>query len=170
MRKFGVAAIAAIAFITAAFGGAAPAPDVNAARAFIAKLYSHYPAKKGSSFAPTDKNAPDVFDPGMVALFREDTRLAKGEVGFVDADPICMCQDDSGLKSKIVSVAMNGPNAATAVVDLQYPDSGNKPNLLTLHLVVVKGEWRVYDLSMGDIKSYRADLTKANKEAAAGHY
>ena len=50
------------------------------------------------------------------------------------------------------------------------PDSNHKPNLLTLHLVVVKGEWRVYDLSMGDIKSYRSDLAKANKDAAAGHY
>lgn len=169
MKNIGLAALAAVIFSVAAL--ASTAPDVNSARAFIVKLYSHYPAPaKGQTFMPTDKNAPEVFDPGMVALFREDTRLAKGEVGFVDADPICMCQDDSGLKPKIVSVTMQGPNAATAVVDLQYPDSGHKPNLLTLHLVVVKGEWRVYDLSMGDIKSYRADLAKANKEAAAGHY
>jgi hypothetical protein len=169
MKNIGFAAFAAAIFSAAALAGSAP--DVNAARAFIVKLYSHYPApRNGPSFLPTEKNAPDVFDAGMIALFREDTRLAKGEVGFVDADPICMCQDDSGLKPKLVSVAMQGPNAATAVVDLRYPDSGNKPNLLTLHLVVVKGEWRVYDLSMGDIKSYRADLTKANKEAAAGHY
>ena len=63
---------------------------------------------------------------------------------------------------------MTGPNAADAVVDLQYP--GEKPLALTLHLVPVNGAWRIYDLSTGDVKSYRADLLKANKEAAAQHH
>jgi Protein of unknown function (DUF3828) len=162
---------AAVAVASLGTTAMAAAPDVNAARAFIVKLYSHYPAPAGGgNFQPTDKDAPSVFDPGMVALFKEDTRLSKGEVGFVDADPICMCQDDSGLKPKIVSVTLNGPAAATAVVDLQFTGETKKPNLLTLHLVVVNGQWRIYDLSMGDIKSYRADITKANKEAAAGSH
>ena len=108
-----------------------------------------------------------MFDPGMIAAFREDARLANGEVGFVDADPLCQCQDDSGLKPQIVSVAMIGPNAADAVVNLQYP---GKTLALTIHLVRVNGAWRIYDLSIGDVKSYRADLLKANKEAAAQHH
>ena len=103
----------------------------------------------------------------MIAAFREDARLANGEVGFVDADPLCQCQDDGGLKSKVVSVTMTGPNAADAVVNLQYPDT---TLALTLHLVPVNGAWRIYDLSTGDVKSYRADLLKANKEAAAQHH
>jgi len=37
-------------------------------------------------FDPTGKSASEVFDPGMIAAFREDSRLANGEVGFVDAD------------------------------------------------------------------------------------
>ncbi|HUO88303.1 MAG TPA: DUF3828 domain-containing protein [Rhizomicrobium sp.] len=173
MRTIGLAAIALLAFTATLLAAGNQAPDVNAARAFIVKLYSHYPAPAGGgNFQPTDKDAPSVFDPGMVALFKEDTRLANGEVGFVDADPICMCQDDSGLKPKIVSVTMNGSAAATAVVDLVYTGEPKpqKPNLLTLHLVVVNGQWRIYDLSMGDVKSYRSDLAKANKEAAAEHH
>jgi hypothetical protein len=130
--------------------------------------YSHYPSKpNGTEFDPTGKNASEVFDPGMIAAFREDARLANGEVGFVDADPLCQCQDDGGLKPKVVSVTMTGPNAADAVVSLRY--TGEKPRALTLHLVPVDGAWRIYDLSMGDVKSYRADLLKANKEAAAQH-
>jgi hypothetical protein len=34
----------------------------------------------------------------------------------------------------------------------------------------VNGTWRIYDLSMGEMKSYRADLLKANKDAAARHH
>jgi hypothetical protein len=146
----------------------AAAPDAASARAFVEKLYSRYPSKpNGMAFDPTGKNASEVFDPGMIAAFREDARLANGEVGFVDADPLCQCQDDDGLKSKVMSITMTGPNAADAVVNLQYPDA---TLALTLHLVPVNGAWRVYDLSTGDVKSYRADLLKANKEAAAQHH
>ena len=146
----------------------AAAPDAAGARAFVEKLYSHYPSNPdGTAFDPTGKNASEVFDPGMIAAFREDSRLANGEVGFVDADPLCQCQDDSGLKPKVVSVTMTGPNAADAVVNLQYPE---ETVALTLHLVPVNGAWRIYDLSTKDVKSYRADLLKANKEAAAPHH
>lgn len=107
--------------------GASPvaaAPDAASAKAFVEKLYSHYPSNpNGKAFDPTGKNASEVFDPGMIAAFREDARLANGEVGFVDADPLCQCQDDGGLKSKVVSVTMTGPNAADVVVNLQYPDA-----------------------------------------------
>ena len=39
-----------------------------------------------------------------------------------------------------------------------------------MHLVPVIGQWRSYDLSTKDEPSYRTDLLKANKEAAAGHH
>jgi len=168
MKTWMLAAVAACAVAMPAL--AAGGPDANAARTFVQKLYAHYPQKEGGPFfEPTGKNAADVFDAGLVAAFKEDTRLAKGEVGFVDADPICMCQDDGGLKPKIVSVTMKGANA-DAVVDLQYQGGDGKPNLLTLHLVPVNGQWRVHDLSMGEVKSYRDDLIKANARHAKGDW
>ena len=158
----------AAACLASIAGSAAAATDAASAKAFVEKLYSHYPSKPGGkAFDPTGKNASAVFDPGMTAAFREDARLAHGEVGFVDADPLCQCQDDSGLKSKIVSVTMTSPTAADVVVNLQYPDATQE---LTLHLVPVNGAWRIFDLSAGDVKSYRADLLQANKEAATPHH
>jgi len=163
-----VAALVATMVLT--LGAAqAGAPDAVSARAFVAGLYAHYPQPAdGPFFSPTDKNAASVFDPGMVALFREDTRLAKGEVGFVDADPLCQCQDDGGMKTKIVSVTMAGPAAANAVADLLF--DRNTIVVLTLRLVVVKGQWRIHDLSTKDEPSYLADFIKANKDHAAGHW
>ena len=138
------------ACLTGVASPVAAAPDAASARAFVEKLYSHYPSNPNrKAFDPTGKNASQVFDPGMIAAFREDTKLANGEVGFVEADPLCKCQDDSGLKSKVVSVTMTGPNEADAVVNLQYP---GETRTLTLHLVPVNGTWRIYDLSMGEMK------------------
>lgn len=160
--------VAAVAVVALAMPAVAAGPDANAARAFVQKLYAHYPQKGEPYFEPTDKNAADVFEPGMIAAFREDARLAKGEVGFVDGDPICNCQDDGGMTSKIVSVTMKGTDKADVVVNILF--EGGKPTPQTLHLVVVKGQWRIYDISSAEEPSYRADLLKANKEAAAGHH
>jgi hypothetical protein len=169
MRALTLGFLAFAAFGAATCGAGAAAPDAITARAFVAGLYSHYPSSpNGQVFSPTDKNAADVFDPGMIALIKEDEKLANGEVGFIDADPLCQCQDDGGIKVTITSVTMKAANAATAVVDLHFPQG--KPNPLTLHLVVVNGKWRVYDLSAPGMASFRADLAKANKEAAAGHH
>ena len=129
------------ACLTSVASPVAAAPDAASARAFVVNLYSHYPSNPNrKAFDPTGKNASQVFDPGMIAAFREDTKLANGEVGFVEADPLCQCQDDSGLKPKVVSVTMAGPNAADAVVNLQYP---GETRTLTLHLVPVAGTWRI---------------------------
>jgi len=157
----------AAACVMAATSAFAAAPDAASARAFIEKLYSHYPSNpNGMAFDPTGKNAADVFDPGMIAAFREDARLNKDEVGFVDADPICQCQDDAGLKAKIASVTMKGANAADVDVKLTY-EGEPKPRTIIMHLVPVNGAWRIYDITTAEMKSYRADLLKANKEAAA---
>ena len=160
----------AAAFLASFASPVMAALDADSAKAFVVKLYSHYPSKPGNrdAFNPTGRNASQVFDPGMIAAFREDTRLAHGEVGFVDSDPICQCQDDSGMKATVASATMTAPNAADVVVNLEYPN--DKPVALTLHLVPVNGAWRIYDLSAGDVKSYRDDLLKANKEAAAQHH
>jgi hypothetical protein len=166
-----IAVLIAAASLVSIASPVAAAPDAASARAFVEKLYSHYPSdpNKKPEFNPMGKDASQVFDPGMIAAFREDTRLAHGEVGFVDSDPICQCQDDANLKPMIVSVTLTGPNAADVVVNLAYP-SEDKPIAVTLHLVPVNGAWRIHDLSTADSQSYRADLLKANKEAAAQHH
>ena len=160
----------AVACLMGIASAAAAGPDADSAKAFIEKLYSHYPSNPNTrtAFEPTGKNASQVFDPGMIAAFREDTKLAHGEVGFVDSDPLCQCQDDTGMKTTVGSVTMSGASAAEIVVNLEYPN--DKPTALTLHLVPVNGAWRISDLSTADQKSYRADLLKANKEAAAQHH
>src|SRR6266702_3209399 len=92
------------------------------------------------------------------------SELTNSSCAFSGLRTMCQCQDDSGLKPKVVSVTITGPDAPDAVVNLQYP---TETVVLTLHLVPVNGAWRIYDLSTKDVKSYRADLLKANEEAAA---
>jgi hypothetical protein len=51
------------------------------------------------------------------------------------------------------------------------PRSGHSPESLGKdHLVPMNGAWRIYDLLTKDVRSYRADLLGANKEAATQHH
>jgi hypothetical protein len=162
-----VTAAAVLAIAAPAMG--APAAQ-GSPRAFVAWIYSHYPAPEHSAFDPMGRSAAQVFDPPMVALLREDSRLAGGEVGAIDADLFCQCQDDAGLKAHVDDVRTTGPAAASAVVALAYPGDAQAgpPSRITLSLVLLNGRWRVHDIASADTPSLRSMLIHANAEARRG--
>ena len=148
----------------------ATAASAAGARIFLQKIYSHYPTppdRKG--FIPTGPVARQVFDPGMVALLREDERLADGEVGAIDADPLCDCQDDSGLKITIEDVRLAGPASAKARVTLQFgAPAAPATERLQISLAVVAGQWRIHDIGSRATPSLRAYLLHENHANANG--
>ncbi len=78
----------------------------------------------------------------FVALLREDARLTpEGEIGAIDWDPICGCQDDTGMSVKISSIHSVGPSAAVALIEVRF--FGIKPSAadrLELDLVAANGQ------------------------------
>ena len=160
---------AVLAFALSATGPAGAA-EAEGARAFLAQLYAHYPQPANTDFDPTGANARSVFDPSMIALFHEDARLTpKGDVGAIDSDPICNCQDDGGMRSKIGAVRRVAPDTAMADVQLTFA-AGSPPKIrrLTFTLVTIHGQWRIYDIRSPDTPSFRAYLVKAIAEAKRG--
>ena len=142
----------------------APAADLNGARAFLVQLYAHYPQRDAApAFDPTGRSATSVFDPTMVALFREDARLTPpGDVGAIDGDPICDCQDDDGMSVKIGPIQPAGPSRATARVDIRFGKASPPDRRrLELDLVAVQAGWRVYDIHNADTPSLRAYLMRS---------
>ena len=91
------------------------ASDAKSARAFLEQVYAKY---AGSSKGPDTlgKDAPDLFAPELLALIREDQRISQGEVGLLDHDPICSCQDSEGLQITAVQVTPTGQDRAKAKV------------------------------------------------------
>ena len=58
------------------------------------------PATATPDYNPFDQ--PErVFAPPLLAAINEDARLANGEVGYLDGDPLCQCQDAAGLKARV---------------------------------------------------------------------
>ncbi len=133
---------------------AAPASDAASAKAFLERVYAQRQTAKDTA----------LYDPSMLALLKEDKRLAHGELGAVDFDPICQCQDDDGMTAQVGSVQVTPPGAATAAVTLRFAAPG-EPRLVKhveFNLVSVMGAWRVHDIRSKQMPSLRAFILKSN--------
>jgi hypothetical protein len=136
------------------------AKDAETARVFLGHIYDQY---TGSGKGPNTlgKDAPDLFAPELLALIREDQRKSQGEVGLLDHDPICSCQDFEGLKVIKIKVAPVGHNRAKAKV--KFVNGGNEVEIGFL-LIRKSGQWRILDIKEPNVPSLIHYLKKGLKE------
>jgi len=151
-------------FVAAALSvcaGSVSADDAKEAKAFVAGLFATY---KDNSNPPA--GAHHVYDSQLQALMDEDARLANGEVGALDFDPLCQCQDYQKLQAQLTvrSASPTGAIVAVKMIDLGMPN--DKPRDAVLDLVKERGVWRIHDIHADDPKSLRAFLIQQNAERA----
>ena len=149
---------------------AAPTPgadtaDAADAKAFLEGLFAHYKNSK-DTFQPFDANAREVFDPSMIALFAADKRALKGDVGVLDADWVCSCQDFVSIQA---TIAVQSATPTTAEATSDFRDTGmtdDKPRHESFDLVKVGSGWRIHDIHAPDTPSLRKALTDEIKNPA----
>jgi hypothetical protein len=135
---------------------AAAAATAETPRHFVERVYAGYAHESYSPLAHPER----LFAPALVAAIREDQRLAKGVVGFLDGDPVCDCQDPGGLRATITDIATTAPNFATAHVALRF---GTDRRALTLRLVQTAAGWRIADIASATEPSLLKDLQASNR-------
>jgi hypothetical protein len=112
------------------------------ARRFIARLYERYSDPRTQYLG---RDAPAAFSPQLLRLIRRDqARTPKGEVGILDWDPICACQDPDGLRVLRVDLQPGSPVALTATVKLGFV--GGEKATVRLDLARRSGVWRIADI------------------------
>src|SRR5687767_6449422 len=141
--------------IALALAAAAPAADTP--RGFVTRLYAGYSTADYSPF----KRPERVFAPRLLAAIREDERLAQGEVGYLGGDPVCQCQDATGLQATITGVTPRGSASATVSVSISL--HGYPPRPARLSLVRTRAGWRIADISSADEPSLLLGLQQSNK-------
>jgi len=132
-------------------------------KAYMERLYASY---RDASFNPLTH--PSLyFTPRLVAALKEDARLAKGEVGYVDGDPICQCQDPDGLQASVTGVSQKGPDQAEVRVSIGLTGYDARP--ATFSLIMTHKGWRIADVSSPDEPSFLYGIEKSNREQRTGH-
>jgi Protein of unknown function (DUF3828) len=143
---------------------AAAAQAAETPSAFIRRIYAGYVDQNYDPLRRMDR----IFAPPLVAAIREDARLAHGEVGYLDGDPLCDCQDWAKIGATIRNLTQPTKHSAVATVRLTY-GTGDAPRDLKLQLVQTPAGWRVADVGAADEPSLLHALEDSNRKARKHH-
>jgi Protein of unknown function (DUF3828) len=153
-RHFSVFAALCLSIATVSAVLAAPVASAATAEQFLRGLYAKYtPNGKPTPFVYPD--AKGIADSAMLALLKGDRDKSKGEVGAMDSDPICRCQDWNALK--VISLHATTSGGAAAVADVAILDDGHVEKI-HFALVWLNGGWRIHDIGTKDEPSLVAYL------------
>jgi hypothetical protein len=186
MRRYGIAIVSAAALalagcqkapstnaaatVNATSGAAADSADAASAKAFVEGLYAHYKASSstGTTWAPMDANVKEVFDPDTVALLAADVKALKGELGEIDGDWICDCQDWGSLAATVTVTSASSTGAKAVAVFHDTQIKGDTPKRDSFDLVMTPAGWRIHDMGTADQPSLRGVLTKEIADLKSG--
>jgi hypothetical protein len=112
----------------------------------------------------TFDHAERYFTPKLAKAMNDDATMDPGEVGFLDYDPLCQCQDDSGMKTKVRSETQKG-NTADVRVAVYFGTRDQRD--IRLKLERTPAGWRIADIATKDDPSLLAELIKSNRDRRA---
>ncbi len=139
----------------------AAGPPAETPRAFLERVYAGYRDEDYSPLARPRR----VFARPLVEAIEEDRRLSRDEVGYMDADPLCQCQDPAGLRPAVGQVRRPAPGTATAAVALTF--SGSDRRDIAVKLVRTGAGWRIADIAAADEPSLLDSLRRFNARRRA---
>jgi hypothetical protein len=153
---------------TAQAPAGATSRDAADAKAFLDGLYGHYKTSKDNNFQPFDGNIKEVLDLDTIALMDADQTALKGELGDIDGDWLCDCQDFESITATVTvqSATPTSAKATSVFRDSQYAD--RPPGRDTFDLVKTPAGWRIHDMGTADQPSLRRVLTDEIARLKAG--
>jgi hypothetical protein len=132
----------------------AGAQAAQAPREFIEKIYESYSEEGFNPLAEPGL----YFTPELTAAIEKDS--SGGEVGYLDGDPLCDCQDYDRLSAKVVTILQPSPRAATAHVHVDLGKGQVRDLQFRLNLTPLG--WRISDVLGADHHSLLHELEVAN--------
>lgn len=165
------AALAAMAGCAEAEGrgepAATPAPAVQAgaeAEAFVRAVYGSY---RDDQPWPIDESRLDaVFSPSLAGLIRRDRALSGGELPYLDADPICNCQDFEGLR--VLATEVDSDRHGRLLVRARFVNGGEETETTFQMVRGPDGGWRIDDVLNADGPSLGQALEMSNRRIEQG--
>ena len=140
--------------------------DADDVKAFLEGLYAHYKSSKDDTFQPFDGSASEVLDPDTLALMKADAKALNGELGDIDGDWLCDCQDFESITA-VVTVQSATPTDAKATAVFTDTMDG-KPKTDTFELAKTPAGWRIHDMGTPDQPSLRKVLSDEIAKLKAG--
>lgn len=121
--------------------------DADSAKRFVEALYRHY-ADHGKGIDFGEAEGSYYFDASLNALMKADAKaVGPNEVGVLDGDPICGCQDWDGIWDLKIAVQPQGKDRVKAALSfaLFAPKAGTDRDFRSLEMTLAReaGNWRI---------------------------
>ena len=162
-----------ILLVAPATSGPPPAqtPGTTQVKAMLQAIYTHYAPNEDETWHPTwSETRATYFDPDMLALMQEDDKLADGEVGALDADPFCGCQDIVNFKATVTAVQLSPARiVATVLLTQAKPQKDSDGKLMDtasktyFDLRLTRKGWRIHDIAQPGMPSMHQTFIDSNK-------
>ena len=118
------------------------AQDISNARSFLSHIYASYHLDAGLEAILPDEQ---VYAPELLAAIQANSKAYDGEVGYLDSDPLCQCQDTAqDLRALDFQITPLGDGRLRAATTLAGADN---PLALDLTLRRHGNSWRVADVA-----------------------
>lgn len=134
-------------------------PPAEGPAAFIQRIYAGYSHAGYSPLSVPEK----LFSPTLTAAIRQDG--AGGEVGYLDGDPLCDCQDYERISARIMKLARPSARSASAQVHVMLGPKEARD--LKLNLVLTRSGWRIADIVDPRGHSLLKELQRSNAKRTA---
>jgi hypothetical protein len=131
------------------------AQDSASAKEFVQHVYADYANPDTNHQQQRQRH---FYTPQLYRLILTDRTSHRGEVGKLDSDPICDCQDpgDPGeLKVKSINLSSAGQSRIRATVAIVIVKT---PVTVVLSLYKTPAGWLIDDISTSDMPSLRSLL------------
>jgi hypothetical protein len=127
------------------------------ARDFVESLYARY-GPNGNPVNLLAENAPEAFDPSLIALAKANAAAAgNGYVGVLDYDPLCNCQD-TDVTFPNLRIIIRPVTTRRVAATVTFTEDNHERNTILLTLMRESGKWRIYDIEDFSGSSYHTNL------------
>ncbi len=152
LNGFFVAALCALSLAPAS-AKAQGSGDRSTPEGFVREVYRPYEQRR----QPKDfavRNGASILSPRFRALVLKDRAQAGGEIGIIEGDPICQCQDV--VKFRVTELNVGG-DRENALVDVAFQNGADRGKV-KLSLLYTDRGWLIDDITTRDVLSYRTIL------------
>ena len=131
----------------------------ESAEAFIRGVYARYAGAHGAGVATDARGGGAVYSRDMLNGFAKSSSAAKGDIGPIDYDPICSCQDVKDVRLTTISLLRS--DESSALVRVSFTNEGEQHGV-TLTLANTPRGWRIADIQDRNVRSVLALLRNAD--------
>lgn len=141
-----------------------PKPTIEDPSAFLARIYDTFSHDDLSTGFIGEHGPKRIASKAFIAVLDEDQALTlPGDMGYLDANPICQCQDYENLVVTKIVILSNDNQKSQATVTFRAFSNDSSTITTRFNLVAENGQWFIDDIFDTDQNSVRKAVDDNNK-------